>query len=343
MLVFTMLVSAFIVMGLFGGSANPATGTAMALTVYVLPLLIITEAVLLLFWLVRRRWHWAAVPAVVLLCCLPYIGTVYQTGWFHSSDDGKSGINVATYNVARFGREMNGFKSADILTEMKNREVDVLCLQEYMPKSGDRNNSETYLEYFAAMATGRPDMVIFSRYPIVESGTIDFGNTNNSGMWSDIDVNGHLVRVFNVHLETTGINRTLHIAAKNDAQGRIVEKNSLLRSIYGNYTHGMAKRAEQADQVASLVKSSPNPVILCGDFNDVPYSYVYNTMKGDLVDGFKECGEGYMFTMNQGWKQVRIDYIFHSENLKGTRYFKRDVSYSDHLPVFMRVTTGNAR
>lgn len=337
-LVVTVLVAAFIVMGLFGGNTNPSKGTALALTVYVLPLLIIFDFILLLFWLIRRRWIWAIIPGVTLLCCIPYVGTYYQLGWFNSSDDSKLGINVASYNVAMFGREINGFKAGDILSLMKDHQVDILCMQEYMDRSGDKNNSQNYLNYFTSKATGRNDMVIFSRYPIVDSLTIDFGATNNSGMWADVSINGNIVRVFNVHLETTGINRTLGQAAKQENKGQTVEKFSLLKKIYGRYTHGMNLRASQAELVAGIIKQSPYPVIVCGDFNDVPYSYVYNTMKGDLVDGFKECGKGFMYTMREGMKRVRIDYIFHSESLKGSNYHKQEATYSDHLPVFMRLS-----
>ena len=156
-------------------------------------------------------------------------------------------------------------------------------------------------------------------------------------MWADIDVNGRLFRVFNVHLETTGINSALHQAAKQEAKGQLVERNALLRAIYGRYTRGMAIRAQQADIVAEEVEKSPHPVILCGDFNDVPYSYVYHRMKGDLVDGFKESGKGFMYTMRDGKKKVRIDYIFHNDELEGYSYRTLNVTYSDHLPVFMRI------
>ena len=336
-LVLTMLWSVFTLLGLFGGNADPGSGTAMALTVYVLPLLIIADGVFLIFWLIRRRWHWAAIPGVVLLCCIPYVGTLYQLGLFSSDNESKSGINVCTYNVAMFGREINGFKAEDILSMMRNHQIDVLCMQEYMEKSGDKMNSENYQKYLTHKVRGRSDMIIFSRYPIVDSLTIQFGETNNSAMWADIDVNGRLIRVFNVHLETTGINRALRKAAKKQAQGVIVEKNALLKSIYGSYTNGMITRARQAELVASEIKKSPYPVIVCGDFNDVPYSYVYKTMKGDLVDGFKECGSGFMYTFREGLKHVRIDYIFHSEAMEGVYYFKRDASYSDHFPVMMRL------
>ena len=184
---------------------------------------------------------------------------LYQLGLFNSSDDSKSGINVATYNVAMFGREINGFKAGDILSVMKSHQVDILCIQEYMENSGDKKNSANYLNYFSNKATGRHDMVIYSRYPIVDSLAIDFGSTNNSAMWADIDVNGQVFRVFNVHLETTGINRTLRQAAKQEMQGLTVEEISLLKTIYGNYTHGMILRASQADLVAKAHQEEPLP------------------------------------------------------------------------------------
>ena len=99
----------------------------------------------------------------------------------------------------------------------------------------------------------------------------------------------------------------------------------------------MAVRARQADLVADLIRTSDYPCIVCGDFNDVPYSYVYKTMLGDLVDGFKECGEGIMYTYNGGRKKVRIDYIFHDPNLEGESYYTKEINYSDHFPVFMKI------
>ena len=339
MLVVTVMATFFTIFGLFGGHSDPRTGTAMALLVYILPLLILFEVLLLLFWLLRRRWHWAAIPGVTLLCCIPYLLTIYQPPIFSGGDEMKSGIKVVSYNVAMFGREINGAKAESILAFMRQQQVDILCLQEYQEASGDTVNSSRYLSYFSHMATGRQDMVIFSRHPIIDSGIIDFGTaTNNSAMWADVDINGRVLRVFNCHLQTTGINRTLHQAAKQQEQGVVVENNAILRAIYSNYTHGMNQRANQADQVAAEVERSKWPVVLCGDFNDVPYSYVYRRMKGDLVDGFRECGSGFMYTMTGRWKRVRIDYIFHSSQLEGTSYYaEKELSYSDHFPVFMRI------
>ena len=278
----------------------------------------------------------ALLPVITVAFCIPYIGTIFQFGSEDSSIKGQQGLTIASYNVAMFNRETSGFMAQDILAEMRRQKVDVLCIQEYNETSGDKKNSESYKEYFPYFKKGREDMVVYSRYPITGSKTILFDDTNNSAMWADIDVNGKDIRVFNVHLQTTGINRTMRQAAKLHAKDYDVSSNRLLSAIYGNYTLGMMFRAGQAVTVANEKRTSEKPVILCGDFNDVPYSFVYKTMLGNMVDGFKECGHGWMYTF-RGAKAVRIDYIFHDESLKGLTYYKSDLTYSDHYPVFMKI------
>ena len=337
-LVIQVVVSSFTFVALFGGDVTPVGNTARSMLVYVLPLLIIANLLLIIYWLVRRRWIFLAIPVITVACCIPYIGTLYQPGFLHSHEDAsKNGLKIATYNVAMFNRETSGFMAQDILAEMRRENVDVLCLQEYNDISGDKKNSDSYKDYFPYMATGREDMVIYSRYPITQSKKLLFEDTNNSAMWADIDVKGIEFRVFNVHLETTGINRTLHKAGKMMAQNQDISNSRILNAIYGNYMMGMYFRSGQAIQIANEKANSKFPVILCGDFNDVPYSFVYNTMLGNMVDGFKECGHGFMYTYRGGKKAVRIDYIFHDEEIKGVDYYRTDLSYSDHYPVFMKV------
>jgi endonuclease/exonuclease/phosphatase (EEP) superfamily protein YafD len=333
-----VVISIFTLVGLFGGDVTPVGNTARAMCVYILPILIAANLVMMIYWLIRRKWMFLAIPVLTIACCIPYIGTYYQFSLENPQQNTQSGLKIASYNVAMFKRETSGFMAQDILAEMRRQKVDVLCIQEYNEVSGDKKNSESYKEYFPYMQLGRNDMVIFSRYPITANKTILFEDTNNSAMWADIDVKGTEYRVFNVHLETTGINRTLHKAGKMLAQHREVDSNRLFNAIMGNYMMGMMFRSGQAITIANEKRQSDKPTILCGDFNDVPYSFVYNTVKGDMVDGFKECGAGWMYTYRGMKKQpVRIDYIFHDESIKGISYYRTDLTYSDHFPVFMKI------
>ena len=295
MLIATFLLMVFTLVGLFGGDVQPAGNTARAMLVYALPLLIAGNAFFLLYWLIMRRFHWMLMPLITLLCCIPYISTMYKFGSLNENADKQPGFKIATYNVAMFSRETTGFMAQDILAEMKRQKVDIVCFQEYNNTAGDKKNSDSYKEYFPYSALGNHDMIIYSRYPIKASKNIPFEMTNN------------------------------------------IQSNYLMDALYGNYAIGMIARSGQANMLAMDMRESEVPIIVCGDFNDVPYSYVYNTMLGDKVDGFKECGSGWMNTF-RGNKQVRIDYIFHDPALEGLTYYKKELSYSDHYPVFMKVT-----
>jgi endonuclease/exonuclease/phosphatase family metal-dependent hydrolase len=337
MLIVTFLLMVFTLVGLFGGDVQPAGNTARAMLVYALPILIAGNVFFLLYWLVLRRFHWMLMPLITLLCCIPYVSTMYKFGSLDEAAEKTPGFKLATYNVAMFSRETTGFMAQDILAEMKRQKVDIVCFQEYNDFAGDKKNSDSYKEYFPHFVRGNDDMIIYSRYPIKASKNIPFEMTNNSAMWAEITIGDNTYRVYNVHLETTGINGTLHRAAKAQMRGADIQSNALMEAMYGNYAVGMIARSGQANILAMDMRESEVPVIVCGDFNDVPYSYVYNTMLGDKIDGFKECGNGWMNTF-RGNKQVRIDYIFHDAVLQGLTYYKKELSYSDHYPIFMKVT-----
>lgn len=336
MLILQMVLTVFTFIGLFGGSTHPSGNTAAAMCVYVLPFLIGLNVFLLLYWLIKKEWFIGILPFLGIVCSIPYLLTLVNPIGIITENSNDPGVKVATYNVAMFGRQASGFIAQDIFAAMKQESVDILCIQEYNDENGDRKNSDTYKEYFPYIAYGNKDMVIYSRYPITDSGNIPFDNTNNSAMWADVKIKKQTVRIFNVHLQTTGFNRTLYKAAKQEAQGNDVEANKLLEAVYGNYTVGMVVRAGQADIVAREMSESPHPLIVCGDFNDVPYSYVYHAMKGDLKDGFREAGRGWASTY-RGGKAVRIDYIFHDESIDILSYYKRKMTYSDHYPVFIKL------
>ena len=93
------------------------------------------------------------------------------------------------------------------------------------------------------------------------------------------------------------------------------------------------KRATQADYIRQMLDAGEGPVILCGDFNDTPASYTYRTVKGDLTDGFRDCGSGFGYTFRQLKRIFRIDYIIYSPDFKGVTYDSPNLDYSDHKPV----------
>jgi endonuclease/exonuclease/phosphatase (EEP) superfamily protein YafD len=92
------------------------------------------------------------------------------------------------------------------------------------------------------------------------------------------------------------------------------------------------KRAEQAKKVTHHRKSSPYPVIVCGDFNDTPVSFAYHKMSTGLKDAFLQKGKGRGNTY-LGRFSLRIDYILYSNGIEALEFDKIEAELSDHYPI----------
>src|ERR1017187_5142624 len=85
-----------------------------------------------------------------------------------------------------------------------------------------------------------------------------------------------------------------------------------LRQVCAVLRHGLESRATQAEEVSDEIRRSPYPVILCGDFNEVPLSYAYRILTQGLHDDFQEAGWGSGTSHSDALPWTRIDYIFSS-------------------------------
>ena len=260
-----------------------------------------------------------------------------------NSNSSSAYLTVATYNVDSFNQEHTGYSCKQIAEYMKSLGVDIFCFQEFgINKEFGVDSlyvalSEWPYHYIPSSPEGESllQLALFSRYPIKDQQLITYPESNNCSLWCDIDFNGHTVRLFNNHLQTTDVSSNKHKLEKElkaDNSARIeLAAITLADGLHNNFK----KRAAQANKINQLITASPYPTLVCGDFNSLPSSYTYRTVKGNLNDGFQTCGHGYMYTFRYFKHLLRIDYIFHSQEFKGMDYFSPDINYSDHNPVVM--------
>jgi endonuclease/exonuclease/phosphatase family metal-dependent hydrolase len=90
------------------------------------------------------------------------------------------------------------------------------------------------------------------------------------------------------------------------------------------------ERAIQAQLVQSYLQKTPYPSIMTGDFNDVPGSYTYSTIKGDWEDAFLQKGLGIGATYLGISPTLRIDYILTNSHWKVRAWESVDENLSDH-------------
>lgn len=354
----TIFIVTMVFYGLTGGNKSPIGSTFHACSVVLLPIFIVLDLIALIYWAaIRRRW-WAFLPLLPLPFCWNYSKTIFRPATKDTSLHNNV-FTVGTYNVRSFSSEASGFIAQDIMATLSRNNCDVVCLQEYRDDiPGDNSNVRARVKNFYPYSiVGEGDVAIFSRYPIRDHKEFKFEYSNNGWQWADIEVaSGFKVRVFNVHMETTGINSALHQIAKENSDidlddtpmdpdaidterstfGSRVNNDRVYRLLLGNYAFGLVVRSGQAISISNEKRESPLPVFLAGDFNDVPYSYTYKTLLGDLIDGFTTGGHGFGPTYRGARGFFRIDYVFADRSFPCFDYGCLDLTYSDHNPVIAR-------
>jgi endonuclease/exonuclease/phosphatase family metal-dependent hydrolase len=174
----------------------------------------------------------------------------------------------------------------------------------------------------------------FSKYPIVGRGRLFYeeGHTN-FGIFSDVVVRGDTVRVYNVHLQSNYFKEKDYKFIANPDSGGEKEMINGSKSILKRLKKAVIKRSEQVDELRIAINNCPYPFILCGDFNDPPFSYAYQKIREQLADCYLEKGSGFGVTYLGSFPPYRIDYILHSKSIRCDQYQTLNVKLSDHRPI----------
>lgn len=316
---------------------NPAHFPWLAFFGTAFPWLLIFNIALLLFWLWQMN-RFALYHLGILL-----FGWQYLSG-FWGMDFGKdrapeSAITVASHNLGGIylgkeatdeWREKRVAAYAHFLQE--NGFPDILCTQETSGKFYRLLAEKMGYPHTFNLKKGT---VILSRFPIEAGGEVPFQKTSNSILWVDIKISkNRSVRVYNVHLQSNRVTQTTRkVLEKGDLdEGETWQDIGFVLDRVGNAT---ALRAEQALQLRAHIDACKKPIILCGDLNDTPNSYVYALLSDGFTDTFREKGLGPGTTFAGALPLLRIDYILTEKSI--TTYSCRVVrggSFSDHYPVF---------
>jgi endonuclease/exonuclease/phosphatase family metal-dependent hydrolase len=257
-------------------------------------------------------------------------------------------LDVMSYNVRIFNtyahlHDEKYTTSRHMIQWVAENPADVYCLQEFYnePQSKIYNSVQRivkkYGKYYFISNTlinrvnGQFGMAIISKYPILNKGTIKFEKlTQNHAMFADLKVNADTVRVYNFHLQSMSIEERdiINTYREQSLFGRDLRK--VLRRLKG----GFIKRSYQVNTLYDHLKESPYPVIVCGDLNDVPYSYTYQKLNRTLANAQTTAGSGIGGTYNGILPFLRIDNQFFSPNLE-VQNFKvhRNITFSDHFPL----------
>lgn len=225
-------------------------------------------------------------------------------------------LSIMTYNIYGL-RKYNGNELANVI---KKYNPDFISLQE-VDKNTKRSNNRDVTEdianslgynYYYFQKTldydgGEFGISVISKYPIKE--------------------------IFTYNLPSQGEQRHL-IGVKLDEE--IIGREITIINTHFDYRD--SKIEEQLESALRIIKEySEGVVFFSGDFNFLPNSKFYNTMKENWIDTY----ENYIDIEND----LRIDYIFGDKSNEWEvvkSYFVNEkdvdwVGYSDHFPYMSRV------
>jgi endonuclease/exonuclease/phosphatase family metal-dependent hydrolase len=292
-----------------------------------IPIFVFVNIVFTIYWLFLRKKQF--ILSLVVLIVGYFSLSSFLMFRFNEVESSSKDLTIMTYNVRGFNGNL--IHNPNIFEEtqdfIKKENPDVICFQEfnYLKRNDFKDYKYSYHEYIENRE--KIKIGIFSKYPIINEGLLNFPDSGNDAAYVDILYKKDTVRIYALHLESLRI---------------IPHKSALIKEestkLYGRLTRVFKKQQEQANLILEHRKSVPYKTIICGDFNGTEYSNVYRTIKGGMTDSFKEKGVGYGRTYNYKYYPVRIDFILVDERLKVKSHKNYNVNFSDHFPVMSSIS-----
>ncbi len=345
-----ILTVSLLVMSVIGAHVSPVHSSLLSFIGFAFPFFFIVNILFGIFWIVNRRKR-SVFCIIALIISWGQWQNIFQFEGQSIDDIHKlhHPVSIMSYNVRMFDRfNWTGEKETPqkIYEFLKQENPDVLCIQEFfinneIPYYSENNILSQFkqyrykhIEYNVVTKSGRKfGLATFSKYPIIRKKPLYFENSSNFSMQTDIDINGVKVRVFNNHLESIRLKTENYHFIDSISYFNEAQRRKGIYDIFSKMNSAFASRSFQAESIGRHIRNSELPAVVCGDFNDTPVSYVYNTVKGELKDAFVESGVGMGGTYHGNLPSFRIDYIFHDKAFKSYNFKRIKVDYSDHYPI----------
>jgi endonuclease/exonuclease/phosphatase (EEP) superfamily protein YafD len=103
-----------------------------------------------------------------------------------------------------------------------------------------------------------------------------------------------------------------------------------------DYRRDDAERIANVRELVEIVRrAGALPVVIAGDFNDLPGSRTQEAMKQTFQDSWEMVGQDHGFTFSSVQPVRRIDYVFYKpeRGLTPQRAWVPHSEASDHLPL----------
>ena len=301
----------------------------------VLPLFLIVNGLFFIYWILQLKRQ-MILSGIVLVLGITFVNKFYKFSSTEQLREEKDFV-VMSYNVRLFNL-FQWIERESVKDEMKSfideQNPDILCIQEYSETANV--DLRVYKHKFIFMQGNKikTGQAIFSKFPIIDQGNIEFPESDNLIVYADIRKGSDTIRVYNMHLQSIKISPD--VSEMQEHVETIDQQKSQM--VFKRIGQAFTKQQLQAEILMKHKKECKYPMIICGDMNNSAFSYVYRSIKGNLNDCFEEAGKGFGETYNFKYYPARIDYIFADKSMK-VKSFQNFTQFknSDHYPIVTRL------
>ncbi len=346
-------------LGCYGYLLNPKYFWPVGLLTLTAFYFLLILVAFIFFWLVIKPRR-ALISVITLLLAFKPISNIIALRLSNSFTQAKpqNALRVMTWNVAQFNvmeDKLHPAVKKEMVELINYYQPDVACFQEMVAEDSsikDHGHIDEFLQklkfsnYFYSYNIKEDfwgyahfGIIIFSKYPIINKQTVSFYPHDYNSIFQYVDIvkGADTIRVFNIHLQSLRFSKAnlKYIDKPTVEDEKVAIKES--RNIIGKFKKGFLKRQIQADRIRAEIKKSPYPVIVTGDFNDVPNSYAYHTIGKGMHNAFVEEGTGLGRTFSGISPVLRIDNIFADKKMNVLQFKLIKKKLSDHFPIIADV------
>lgn len=297
--------------------------TVSVLSLAVSPLLFV-NVLFLVFWILRVKKQ-LLLSLIVLILTIVQFNAFYRLDFGSKSEIKENQLKVMTYNVHMFNlyEWLPGRYIPESISNLIAKDnPDVVSFQEYS-ENGEVNLKD-YPHKYIKLQREKPSFgqAIYSKFPIINEGSLDFENSSNNTIFVDILKDADTIRIYNIHLQSLQIDEK-DVDFDQESSKRLIKRIS----------HIFQKQQNQIEQVVAHQKNVSHKTIITADLNNTAFSYVYRKLKSGKNDAFAQAGKGIGKTFIFKKIPLRIDFILTDKRFKVNEFTTYTKQFSDHYPI----------
>ncbi len=340
----------------YGGFIDPLLYPKLSALHLAFPFLLVVSIAVSLVWFLCRGRFVPLCGLLTFIICFPQGVVLSPIGMRSSVEPGEDTFTVLTYNIYNgVDYEHRDCPADRTFRYILTSEADVVCTQE-MFNLHDRKAvhiSEALIDsvrkvYPYSIETEDLNfmaLITLSKYPIRRVHTSAFYEVRYLFDAYEIDIHGKKLTLLNTHLSSYGFAQSKAkiaeiMSARRPFFGRL---NEIADTVMSRLCNAFARRSEDAEKIRDYCNAIRGPLIVCGDMNDVPGSWAWNTMQdAGLRDACLEASFGYMPTYKSHNMAFHIDGILYKGDLRPLRVWRGGIRSSDHYPLFAQFAFADA-